>query len=91
MSSGMVLVGFVRITVPVSSASVSTHEHAAAPSRGSTDESEQPTTLTEVKSDSLFLAVTLCFPASPAVKEGRRHCTQLVGTQGHLGLSRGKG
>ena len=45
MSSRLVLVGSVRITVPVSSASIRTHEYAAAPLRGSTDESEQPTTL----------------------------------------------
>ena len=94
MSSGLVLVGSVRITVYGSSATVMTHEYAAAPSRGSTDESEQPTTLAEVKSNSLFSAgpfQPLCFPALPAVREGGRHCIQSVETQGHLGLSRGNG
>ena len=57
MLSGLVLVGSVRITVPVSSGFVRTYEYAVAPSRGSTDESEQPTTLAEVMRDSLFSVV----------------------------------
>ena len=62
MLSGLVLVGSVQITAPVSLAFVRTY--AAAPLRGSTDESEHPTTFSEVKSASLFSVVV--FPLTGA-------------------------